>query len=114
MKKIELYTYEDAVRDVEEGVGEEEAALRKWESIVHALRELESVALQITPYCERHMDFDCEGCPLTYFDYDCAHPMSTYSIFCTELKKLRMIAENMLELLQLVKRKEEKDREPFV
>ncbi|MDI9645185.1 MAG: hypothetical protein QFX40_00650 [Archaeoglobales archaeon] len=114
MRKIELYSYEDAAMDVEGGMGEEEVIIKKWESIVNALREIENVAFQITPYCEKHIDFDCESCPLTIFDFDCGHPLSTYAIFCSELRKLRMIGESMLTLLHLVKRKEEKDREPFV
>ncbi|MCS7121605.1 MAG: hypothetical protein NZ895_03255 [Archaeoglobaceae archaeon] len=112
MKRIELYTYEDATKDMEEGICEEDAIIKKWESIVDALIEIENVALQITPYCEKY--FDCEGCPITLFDYDCSHPMSIYNIFCTELKKLRIITESMLTTLYLVKRKIEKDREPFV
>jgi len=114
MKRIELYTYEDAAKEVEEGITESEAAVKKWESIVHALRELEQVVLQITPFCERHMQFDCNGCPIIRFDLPCNDPFSTYAIFYTELKKLRMIAENMLTLLIAVQKSEEQNSSHFV
>ncbi len=114
MRRIELYTYEDAARDVEEGSSESETVVKKWKSIVNALREIEGVAFQITPYCEKHMEFGCEGCPLTEFDFECSNPISTYSIFCVELRKLIMIAERMLSLLLAVQQKEEDDRASFV
>ena len=114
MKRIELYTYEDAAKEVEEGITESEAAVKKWESIVHALQELEQVVLQITPFCEKHMRFGCNGCPIAKFDFPCNEPFSTYAIFYSELKKLRMIAESMLTLLIAVKRAEERDNKPFV
>ncbi|WP_202320289.1 hypothetical protein [Archaeoglobus neptunius] len=114
MKKVELYTYEDANRDVEEGLTEGEAAVKKWEYIVLALREIEEVALQMTPLCERYIDFDCDGCPLVKFDLPCTEAMSTYSIFCTDLKKLRMVAENMLSMIIAAQKSEERRNSFFV
>jgi len=114
MKEVELYTCEDASKDVEEGMMESEAAVKKWESIVMALREIEEVALQITPFCEKHMDFDCNGCPMLRFDLPCTEAISTYSIFCADLKKLRMVAENMLSMVIAVQRSEEQSNSFFV
>lgn len=114
MKKVELYTYEDARKDVEEGLTEIEAAVKKWESIVNVLRELEEVTLQITPLCEKYLDFNCEGCSLLRFDLPCTESTSTYTIFSTDLKKLRMVAENMLSILIAVQRSEERNKSFFV
>ncbi len=114
MRKVELYTYEDASREVEEGVTESEAAVKKWESIVYALREIEEVALQVTPLCEKYLEFDCHGCPLLRFDLPCTEALSTYSIFCADLKKLRMLAENMLSMMIATQRSEERNSSFFV
>ncbi len=114
MKKLELYTYEDAVKDMEEGPTEAEVTAKKWESIIYALREIEEVALQLTPLCEKYIDFDCEGCPLTNFDLPCSEALSTYSLFCGDLKKLRMVAENMLSMILAAGRYEERRNSFFV
>ena len=114
MKKVELYTYEDASRDIEEGITESEAAVKKWESIVYALREIEEVALQVTPLCDKYLEFDCHGCPLLRFDLPCTEALSTYSIFCADLKKLRMIAENMLSMMIATQRSVERNSSFFV
>ncbi len=114
MRKVELYTYEDAAKDVEEGVSESEAAIRKWESIVMALSEVEQVVLQITPFCEKHIQFECRGCPIVKFDFPCNDPFSTYAIFYSDLKKLRLLAENMLTMLLAVQKSEERDSSNFV
>jgi len=114
MKKVELYTYEDAVKDLEEGLTETEAAIKKWESILLALKEIEDVAMQLTPLCEKYIDFDCKGCPLTNFDLPCCEAISTYALFCGDLKKLRMIAENMLSMLIAAGRYEEQRNRFFV
>ena len=114
MRKVELYTYEDASRDVEEGLTESEAAVKKWESIVMALREIEEGALQVTPFCEKYLGFDCNGCPMLKFGVPCTEATSTYSIFCADLKRLRMVAENMLSMIIAVQRSEEHSNSFFV
>ena len=114
MKKVELYTYEDARKDVEEGMTDSEAVVRKWESIIQALREIEEVTLQMTPFCEKHIDFECQGCPLLSYDFPCSDSFSTYAIFYQELRKLRMIAENLLATLVAVRRNEEHKNSFFV
>lgn len=114
MRKVELYTYEDASKDVKEGLMEIEVAVKKWESIVNVLRELEEVTLQITPLCEKYLKFNCDGCPLLRFDQPCTEPTSTYTIFSTDLKKLRMVAENMLSMLIAAQRREERNRSFFI
>ncbi len=114
MKKVELYTYEDAIRDVEEGLSESEVVVKKWESIIQALREIEEVTLQMTPFCQRHIDFDCQGCPLLEYDFPCGDSFSTYAIFYQELRKLRMIGENLLATLLAVHRSEERKNSFFV
>ncbi len=114
MRKIELYTSEDANKDLSEGLSESEAAIKKWESIVFALEEIERVALQGTPLCEKYAHFDCSGCPLVKYDFPCNDSFSTFALFYTELKKLRMIAENMLMLLYAAQRSEEHRKSFFV
>jgi hypothetical protein len=114
MKQVELYTYEDAKRELEEGLSEAEAVVKKWESIVNALRELEGTVTQLTPFCERYIEFDCNGCPLLKYDLPCDHPGSTYVVFYQELKKLRMIGESYLMTLLAVQKSEDFSKSFFV
>jgi hypothetical protein len=44
----------------------------------------------------------------------CTESISTYSLFCGDLKKLRMIAENMLSILLAAQRFEEQQNSFFV
>ena len=56
MKEIKLYTFEDAKKSLDEGKSDSEVALKKWESILEALKSIEDVAIQITSLSTRSSD----------------------------------------------------------
>ncbi len=114
MKEIELYTFEDAERDLEEGASESEVALKKWESILNALRAIEEVAIQITSFCVKHQKFECKGCPVTNYDYPCGHPYATFTLFYQELRKTIALAERIYAILTAVDREDKERRKDFV
>jgi len=62
MREIRLYTFEDAKKNLDEGMSDSEVALRKWESILNALKAIEEVSIQITSFCVKHQKFGCKGC----------------------------------------------------
>gem|GEM_PF-579039 len=108
MKEIKIYTAEDAKRDVENGVSDSEVALRKWKSILDAIKAIEDVSIQVTSFCFRYQKFGCSGCPIVKYDHPCGHPYATFTIFYQELKKLRILAEGIYAILLAID-KEEKD-----
>ncbi len=114
MKKLELYTAEDAKRDVERGATDTEVAIKKWESILNALRAVEEVSIQITSFCLRYQKFGCDGCPITRYDYPCGHPYATFTIFYQELRKLRALAEHLYAVLMAIDAEEKDSKRPYV
>ncbi len=114
MRKVEIYTIEDARRDLDRGDSDSEVALRKWESILDALRAVEEVAVQMTSFCLKYMDRGCQGCPILNYDYPCGHPYASFTLFYQELRKLRMISENLYAILMAVYRDDMDARKNFV
>ncbi|MCD6493703.1 MAG: hypothetical protein J7K36_07915 [Archaeoglobaceae archaeon] len=114
MKKIEIYTFEDAKKEMEEGKTESEVAVKKWESIVQALRAVEEVSIQITSFCLNYQKFNCKGCPITKYDYPCGHPYASFTIFYHELKKLRALAESLYAILIAIDREDKESKSKYI
>ncbi len=112
MKRIELYTVEDAEKDLEKGRMDSEIAVKKWERILKALEAIEEVTLQDTSFCMRYRS--CEGCPLLKYDFPCGHPYSTYSLFYQELRKLKVLALKLYGVLKEIHKREIDDRRHYV
>ena len=114
MKKIEVYTFDDVKNDVEKGVSDSEIALKKWRSILNAVKALEEITIQITSFCLKYQNLGCKGCPVTKFDYPCGHPYASFTIFYQELRKLRMLAENIYAILVAIDRDEKESKKHYV
>ncbi len=114
MKKIEIYTFEDAKRELEEGSTEAEVAVKKWESIVEALKVIEEVSVQITSFCLKYQEFGCKGCPITKYDYPCGHPYATFTIFYQDLRRLRTLAESLYAVLLAIDREDKESKKKFL
>ncbi len=114
MKEIKLYTFEDAEKDLNEGLSDSEVALKKWESILNGLKAIEEVAIQITSFCVKHQQFECKGCPIVNYDYPCGHPYATFTLFYQELRKVITLAEKLYAILTAVDRDDKESRKKFV
>ena len=114
MRKIEIYTIEDAKKEMEEGKTETEVAVKKWESIVQALRTVEEVGIQITSFCLKYQRFGCKGCPITKYDYPCGHPYANFTIFYQDLKKLRILAENLYAILIAIDKEDRESKSKYI
>ncbi|HIP25835.1 MAG TPA: hypothetical protein EYG81_05200 [Archaeoglobus profundus] len=114
MKEIKLYTIEDAKKDLEEGSSDPEVALKKWESILNALKAIEEVSVQITSFCLRYQKFNCKGCPILKYDYPCGHPYATYTLFSQELRKLIILGEKLYAILTAIDKEDKERRGRFV
>jgi hypothetical protein len=114
MKKIEIYTLEDAMKEMEEGKTEAEVAIKKWQSIVEALKIIEEVSIQITSFCLNYQKINCKDCPITRYDYPCGHPYANFTIFYQDLRKLRSMAESLYAILMAIDRKDKESRSKYV
>lgn len=95
MIKIELYSEEDAKKDLEKGLPDFEVAMRKWNSILNALKAIESVTIQRVSFCFKYQQIGCHTCPLVKQEPPCGHPYAFFTIFYQELKRLIAMAEKM-------------------
>lgn len=100
MIKIELYSEEDAKKDLEKGLPDFEIAMRKWDSILNALKAIESVTIQRVSFCFKHQQMGCYTCPLIKYESPCGHPYSFFTIFYQELKRLTAMAKRMHEIMK--------------
>lgn len=114
MRKIELYTLDEVKRDIEEGESDIEVAIKKWKSIVEALRAVTDVSIQVTSFCLKYQEFGCRGCPITKYDYPCGHPYATFTLFFQELKKLKILAENLYATLITIDREDKESKKDYV
>ncbi len=114
MKEIKLYTFEDAKKSLDEGKSDSEVALKKWESILEALKSIEDVAIQITSFCIKYQKFGCKGCPILKYDYPCGHPYATFTIFYQELKKVRIIGERLYAILMAIDKEDKESRSHYI
>ena len=114
MKEIKLYTFDDLKKELDEGKSDTEVALKKWESILNALRAVEEVSVQITSFCLRYQEFGCKGCPITKYDYPCGHPYATFTIYFQELKKVRALAEKLYAVLMAIDKENKESRSHYV
>lgn len=114
MRKIELYTLDEVKRDIEEGESDTEVAIKKWKSIVEALRAVTDVSIQVTSFCLKYQEFGCRGCPITKYDYPCGHPYATFTLFFQELKKLKILAENLYATLITIDREDKESKKDYV
>ncbi len=114
MKKIEIYTADDIKEDIDRGLSDSEIALKKWKSILSAIKAIEDASIQITSFCLKYQNLGCKGCPITKFDYPCGHPYASFTIFYQELKKLRILAENLYAILVAVDREEKESGRHYV
>lgn len=113
MKEIKLYTVEDLKEDLEKGFSDSEVALKKWESILNALIAIEQVSIQVTSFCLKYQENNCEDCPILNYDYPCGHPYATFTLFYQELRKLKALVERIYSILKAIE-EEEKERGKFV
>jgi len=114
MREIKLYTFEDAEKDMDEGLSDSEVALKKWESILKALKAIEEVSIQITSFCVKHQQFGCKGCPITNYDYPCGHPYATFTLYYQELRKVIILAERLYAILTAIDRDDKESRKKFI
>ncbi len=114
MKRIELYTFEDLKKDLDEGMSDTEVALKKWKAILDALKAIEDVSIQITSFCLKHQEMGCKNCPILKYDYPCGHPYATFTIFYQELRKLRIIGEKLYAVLLAIDREDKESRSKYV
>ncbi|RLF98735.1 MAG: hypothetical protein DRN49_05425 [Thaumarchaeota archaeon] len=114
MKKVELYTFEDIKGDLDKGLSDSEVAIKKWKSILDALSSIEEVSLQLTSFCLKYQNLGCKDCPIVRYDYPCGHPYAIFTIFYQELRKLRMIAENLYAILVAIDREDRESRKHYV
>jgi len=114
MRKIELYTFEDLKKDLEEGLSDTEVALKKWKSILDALTAIEEVSIQVTSFCLKHQEMRCKNCPILKYDYPCGHPYATFTMFYQELRKLKIIAERLYAILMTIDKEDKESRSRYV
>ncbi len=114
MRKIELYTFEDLKKDLEEGLSDTEVALKKWKSILDALTAIEEVSIQVTSFCLKHQEVGCKNCPILKYDYPCGHPYATFTMFYQELRKLKIIAERLYAILMTIDKEDKESRSRYV
>ncbi len=114
MRKIELYTFEDLKKDLEEGLSDTEVALKKWKSILDALTAIEEVSIQVTSFCLKHQEMGCKNCPILKYDYPCGHPYATFTMFYQELRKLKIIAERLYAILMTIDKEDKESRSRYV
>lgn len=113
MRELKLYTVEDLKKDLEGGLSDGEAALKKWESILNALSAIEQVSIQITSFCLKYLENNCDGCPILNYDYPCGHPYGTFTTFYQELRKVKALAEKIYAILRAIS-DEERERGKYV
>ncbi len=114
MKRVEFYTIDDLREELERGASETEVAVKKWDSIVEALKVVEEVSVQMTSYCLKYHKFGCRGCPITKYDYPCGHPYATFTMFYQELRKLRIMAESLYAILLAIDREDKESKSHYV
>jgi len=113
VKEIKLYTVEDLKKDLDKGFSDSETALKKWESILEALIAVEQVSIQVTSFCLKYQENNCEGCPILNYDYPCGHPYATFTLFYQELRKIKSLAERIYSILKMIE-ENERERRKFV
>jgi hypothetical protein len=114
MKRVDLYTFEEVKKDLETGGSDTEVAIKKWKSIVEALKAVEEVSVQITSFCLKYQEFGCQGCPITKYDYPCGHPYAIFTTFFQELRKLRVMAESLYATLIAVDKEDKESKRHYV
>ncbi|RLI85585.1 MAG: hypothetical protein DRO98_06700 [Archaeoglobales archaeon] len=114
MKRVEFYTLDDLKEELEKGASDTEVAVKKWGSIVEALKVIEEVSVQLTSYCLKYQEFGCRGCPITKYDYPCGHPYAIFTMFYQELRKLRIMAESLYAILLTIDREDKESKRHYV
>jgi len=114
MREVELYTFNEVKKDLESGESDTKVAIKKWKSIVEALKAVNDVSIQITSFCLKYQEFGCQGCPITKYDYPCGHPYATFTLFFQELRRLRILAENLYATLITIDREDKESKKDYV